>query len=377
MLDWWILFGLAGLLYLIECITWVSATAVAGVRNPFTSRWRCVDGDRLPGNDRGGWLIADPLAFSGSVILCRSWPIGLDSAGICTMGVAAGRERAEFIAFRDIRSVRAEFGDVFINDRRFARAGSAARAEYIAGHVLALRGLTTDERATRVARLLEDSFQTEPVATRWRHFRTSTRLIRVAAMSLFILFFAIAPAVLVTVPPARVWLPLLVALIMGVLCATGLFVVAHLALFPSRTGDRWLDAIPMILLPLSAMRAVDRLSRELFPDCDALVVLPEICGLPAALPVLRRQWFDLEQVAAATSAESNIEDDDAAGRCRQWFSRAQQAAAQSAAPNIVRALLAAPPAEEGMTSYCPRCHSQYAAGPNACGDCGGLTLQPL
>lgn len=86
--------------------------------------------------------------------------------------------------------------------------------------------------------------------------------------------FLPSPVLVFTLGPLRVWPVLLVAL----LALTGAIAVsyfrAHRRLFPELSYDRWMNALSMAVLPLSAMRGADKF-REL-PRAESEAVLKRL-----------------------------------------------------------------------------------------------------
>src|SRR5687767_7318719 len=99
----WIILGLvAAGLYLVECIAWIRSDAIVCFRQPLRRRWRCKRGDSLPGNDRGGVVLVEPMAWLGSLVVVEPWPFSLSPDGV--VDLSHDRRRGHeplFVSFSD------------------------------------------------------------------------------------------------------------------------------------------------------------------------------------------------------------------------------------------------------------------------------------
>src|SRR5215475_13557803 len=127
MSDWAILAYVAVALYGFECLSWIEAAGVACF-NPLLGRhWKARQGAALPGNERGGLALLDPMSLGGSLVVCHRWPLCMSPDGLANVAVnrvASYGTTRRYIPFEDIHNVRAEFGDIHINGARFARVSS-------------------------------------------------------------------------------------------------------------------------------------------------------------------------------------------------------------------------------------------------------------
>ena len=85
-------------------------------------------------------------------------------------------------------------------------------------------------------------------------------------------------------------------------------------------------------------------------------------------PILRRFAFDLQR-------QTDAPVDTPAAQCREWY-QAQQRAALS---RLLKALRRDPfhepeQLDDGLSAYCPRCHSQFQDGTTQCSDCADVRL---
>jgi len=363
MAEWLLLWLVAAVLYLFECCSWVSNgtwCCCRGVRG-----WRASSGGRLFGNDRGGIAFCHPLSQSGAILHSAEWPISISPGGVVCAPASQGslQSTPASWSFEEITSVSSRFGDVRINGVSIA-AGSDTLAADIAAHLSELRALPESKRASAIRLGIKHTLDVKDIEKIWDDFqRQSASLTRTARISLA-LVFVVAPLVIFVIGPYPAWLYLLAGLVgLGVVSARQLFVL-HRKYFKPAGFDRWVHALSIGFFPLSATRAVDRISKELFYGRHPLAVICAICPGPGAESALREQWFDLS-IAAAEPA-------------REWYRSALSLEAgkllQRAGFDAARQPAIDDPA---VVKFCPRCHGQFTGAAEACNDCPDVALIAL
>jgi hypothetical protein len=379
MSEWVALALVAALLYLVECLAWIESAAVACFRTPRGS-WTCAGGAALPGNERGGVALADPLHVRGSLAVCHVWPLSLSPDGVTNLtphgAVPPERPGVRYVSFEELKSARAEFGDIHVNGTLFARVASSVLARDLAAAIQRLGKASAERRDAEIAAIVEDTLDAKGAAEAWAAFGRRTRTLSAWCTALCGYTFIVAPAVLFLIGPFPWWMFLLavwLALAIGI--SIGCFRV-HAKLHPHAAYDRWVNALSMVLLPLAAIRCVDRLSRDALCRYSSAVVAPMLCGPGAAAAAVREQVIDLR----------NGPDPDAIGdahvqaaRCAEWFG-ALVAALTERALRRAKLSVSEPPLRDGeaMISYCPRCHAQFGrpAG-EPCSVCPRVRLVPF
>jgi len=177
----------------------------------------------------------------------------------------------------------------------------------------------------------------------------------------FVLVFIVAPLSIVVLGPYPVWIYLLAGLLgLGVVSARQLFVL-HRKYFKPAGFDRWVHALSIGFFPLSATRAVDRLTKELFYGRHPVAVICAMCPGPAAESALREQWFDLSIPAAEPARDwyrSALAVEVGRLLDRAGFDAARQ-------PSID---------DPAVVKFCPRCHGQFTGAADACNDCPDVAL---
>jgi hypothetical protein len=372
----WAILGLVALgLYLLECVAWIEAAAVACFKPPSRSLWKCGQGTSFPGNDRGGLIMADPTRLEGSVIVCHAWPFSVSPHGLTNCPADGGISlppEVRFVAFADVRTIRAEFGEIHVNGTPLTHVSSSVLASHLARQIERIRRSPFDQRASEITNVVRATLDQRGAAAQWASFAKRSQALSLLCLALFLIIFIISPAVLLALGPYPSWMYLLAG-IMGVTISTSItYFRTHAAMYPEAGYDRWVHAVSMTLLPVGAIRCVDKLSREALSRYGPAVVAPMLCGIENAVPVLRQQLIDV----TSTSPDSGLDPSGAAADCVRWFRYLLATETQAALERTNVPVLKAPvPDNEAMVSYCPRCHAQF--GPSAatsCPSCAGIQL---
>jgi hypothetical protein len=363
--DWWVLLAILYALYVVECLAWIDRASWVCFTVPLRGFWRCTRGSELPGNDRGGFLLANPLSASPAVAVCALWPISISPEGVSN-GTSA------YVPFTDIRSVRGDLSGLYVNGQLMARA-SLPLGLFLAGLIDDCR--TADGSARReqeIRKALATAADASKALARWTESRQQTRAVEVSATILFWYTLVFAPAVIAIIGPYPTW-PWLLA---GLIISTGLtatqYFRAHATLYPALRFERWVQATAMILLPVGAIRAAVNLSRYVLEQYNPFAVLPALCGGDASAQDLRAVLWDLQRLPARDAATTE------SSRCVEWCRAATVSAAIEAISASKIDLNAAPkPDDEGSVSYCPRCHVQFKSAGVMCHICDDVRVVPF
>ena len=126
----------------------------------------------------------------------------------------------------------------------------------------------------------------------------------------------------------------------------------------------------MILLPLSAVRSSDKLTRDALFLHSGLIVAPLVAG-DGALRYLRSELMDLKRQERIDGAHDDLDG------CVRWFRAVLAAEARTALGDLYdRAFEPPAPEDEASAAYCPRCHTQYVtAAQRTCVDCPDVLLK--
>ena len=373
MFDWWVLLAIVYALYLVECVAWIDRAAWVCFTVPARGRWRCTRGSELPGNDRGGFLLANPLSSSPAVVACGLWPISISPAGVSNVpaGEPASARAPAYVAFTDIRSVRADLNGLSVNGQLLARA-SLPLSNVLAGLIDSCRTADLNQREIQIREALAEAADGRRVQRRWMECLQRTRRVQKSAALLFWYTLAVAPAVIAIVGPYPTWPWLLAGLAIGTAVTATQYFQAHAALYPAMRFERWVQATAMMLLPVGAMRAAVNLSRPVLEPFSPFAVLPSLCSANGAARHLRAALWDLQRLPAP-----DYVTEEWAG-CVEWCRAATVAAANDAIRAAKIDLHAAPDKEdEGSVSYCPRCHVQFKSAAVMCHVCDTVEVVPF
>jgi hypothetical protein len=369
MSDWLVLIVVAYALYLIECFAWITSSACACFRHPFTGKWRAAKGDQLLGNDRGGLAFVDPLALSGGLVVCDSWPFSVDAQGVTNLrpdGSSDG-SKALYIPFEEIRTIRGELGEIRINNRRFVSVGSSAAASFLTRQIERVWRQAAKARAPEIQTMIAATLDHEQADATWLSFQSRTRPLFMLCASLQVFLFVVSPFVVFLIGPYPSWMYLLAGVFLIALVTAVMYFRTHATLYPESQYDRWVHTFAMVLLPVAAIRCVDKLSRDALCQYNPAVVAPAVCGLEAATPFVRRQLIDI----STPSGSCGFDDVSAeALRCVEWFRHTLTSHTQSALGRLNVNVFAPPIRDDrSMVSYCPRCHAQFTKVDGCCPEC--------
>jgi hypothetical protein len=184
-------------------------------------------------------------------------------------------------------------------------------------------------------------------AARLTLLRRHGAAVRVLANALFVATFGgFAIVLLAFDAPPFIW-----ALVASI---AGLWIATAIALVRARRALAGLapqpPLLPIVLSPLSVMRAQDTLASRLLAGLHPLAVASVACPPPKLAALARRYYY---------TSDGGIDGDVAA------FLKTQ---------GLLPLVTAAPAQDNGTQAYCPRCSAQYVEGATACVDCDGRSL---
>lgn len=360
----WVALGLLAIgFYLYECCTWTPATAFACFRKPLRQSWHAAAGAELPGNESGGFALSDPLTFSGNYIQCAAWPIAISPDGVCIDSA----EATQFWPFESIRTISAHEKSVRFNGDTIIRTASETLARELASQLGRCKELPPARRSEPIRAAINQSLDPNMVRSAWSGFLKSSRALNVLAALPLLWLAVITPIVMYLFGPLATWPYLLGGLLLCALAVCAEFIRVHRKELPN-VSDRWLHAVSMTLFPIAAIRAADRISKERLAHFNPATIVGVFCSDAEGDPILRRIGFDLEQPIAPSP-------DPQIARCREWFRAQQRSAFAGLLTSIGRHPFAQPQrTDPSMSSYCPRCHSQFSDGVAECSDCDAAHL---
>jgi hypothetical protein len=424
-------------LYLSECSLWVGHGSVA-LRAAVGRRFGVVHPPAFPGNDRGGWVVLNPLPPLGSAFACHQWPVALTAAGVgpatgqsvnfsarpTPVGADAGGGPgpADPPAYRweAVRGARAD-GDVVHLDltpggerpgggrpgderrsggRPFVKLADAPAAARLADLVARLAAAPAARRPRMIDRVVRASFDVAAAAERAARVRRATVVLRGVCVLLFLLLFVAVPALVALGLFSFLILRLLPLAVACWWSAVALFYLAHRELAPADRAGRWKAVAVMLFAPTAAIRACDAAGKQALAGVDPVAAAAALCRPEAFATFARRALLDLHFPLAADvapaaeprsagepqsadetlSATETLSADEARAAAAEFRATlAGHVARVMAAKGVDPAAALSTPAaaDPAHLSYCPRCRAEYVVPTGTCQDCGGLALRPL
>jgi hypothetical protein len=173
---------------------------------------------------------------------------------------------------------------------------------------------------------------------------------------LWIYLFVGAPIVIATFGLARTWLVLVVILLLWLVAIVVMFRRAWRQLYAGKASAWKSDAVLMVLSPLGAIRAADKLTRAALAASNPLQAASLVAAPEEFCRLARLMYFD--QAAPLPAIKEDVDRILQKRRIRALFD-------------------AAPAPEPGMTGFCPRCHTQVMRSSGNCPDCVELAVTPF
>jgi hypothetical protein len=196
------------------------------------------------------------------------------------------------------------------------------------------------------------AFDTTAIQTRVDAFAAATRTLTALSIALFSFTFIVLPAWLANLSLAATWI-WIVVYVLGMMALIGTAALrADRRLYP-RATSRSERILPMMLSPISAMRAPQHLSRDLLDDFHHLAITFVLCDRATFRAAVRRALFDARRADDPNGGEVTRQIEGLLDRTR---TRA--------------AVMAAPDAQDNCRAFCPRCDAQYVDASASCADCG-------
>ncbi len=365
-----------------ECACWIRRGAVV-FRTWLGRKWRPAHPGTLLANQHGGLVFAPPLPPLGTVLTGNQLPVSLSPDGVLAFVASAanpgGRppQTGGFVRFAEVQKVEAKGKNIRVNGQRLLKATSATYAADLATQIQQFAKLPRERRQRAIEAAVDDALDCESIEQRWQEFQAQTSLLRWMTNALFGYLFVLVPLVAWRSELARIWAPLLVGLLASSFTIAVLFRRAHLRFYPRAEDDRFNHFLVVMLSPLSAIRALDLLSRPLFETFHPLALASVFCS-PADFSALAEAVLrELRHPAMPTCprADTGAEATELEAR-KLWLRKVEQFIKQS---GLNGATLLQPPSrtDPACLTYCPRCLAQFTTAEGTCADCGGLPLVPF
>lgn len=376
----WIFVVLLGL-YLAESFVWLRPGTVA--IGTWFGRFRDPGAPfRLIGNDTGVFILGG-LAPWDATFLVEPSPLSISVDGVVAFVPSSPLQpdrrsggAAEF-DWRSLNSVTVEGRSVVCGDHLMCVTRSPASARSLASAVVRVAGCSDERRAAAVSELQAQAFDVAAVEELYQRWRSSTRRLRLASSGLFVWLLPFAALIhygILPLPWERdatfVWSFLGIGLVWWWWAVVEAF-VAHRQVLREDYGGRWKLFLSSLVSPPVAMRAADRIARDipwmihpaalfkaigqqglLEQHAPAMVRDLEYPRLPEVMPEHTADARAIIRSSEANTRESLERLLDSCGICYQDALRP---------PEIE---------DEAVKSYCPRCLDDYLADDAWCDACG-------
>ena len=356
------LYALFLILYLFECLAWVPRRSVGFFH--FAARWR----GRLAFRPNASWSVSvvfgKPWPPLSPPWLAEPLPFAIDPDGLTLIESHRRRIVWEDLAPVSARGYRVESGELFVATTA-TRKGSAALAKTLER----IRTSPAKKREAGVRKFLDARFDLEAPLDRQREFYKSVQALRVCSNALWLaLFGGLGVAV-----GTHSMLVLLGAAALSLLLWPINSVVFHFTVrklartwLPRAQGPDLAKRLVAMLSPISGVRAVDMLAREVWANLDPLTVAAALLSPPHLATFAR-------PLVVAMQAR---EGDDLAWWRAETRQRMEHVLTQK---NVDLAAMFSPPKRENdhAETYCPSCLAQYESGRKPGESCPNETCQDV
>ncbi|MSU59315.1 MAG: hypothetical protein EXS35_14290 [Pedosphaera sp.] len=379
MSDVQLLFVVLAVLYGWECACWLRRGSVA-FSSWFGRGWQLFHPGALIGNQRGGFIFAAPLPPLGWFVTANQFPLSLSSDGVLAFVATnvnpAGRaaQSGRFIAWNDVRQVRARGRKVLVNGEVFLSLFSLSRANQLAEDLQRLAKLKPAQREPAIAELLRDTLDAKTVERRWQEALPPAKPVRLLSNVLFVYLVAFAPVLIWQFGLRATWLNLLLGLLALTATTAFFFRRAHFQLFPKAGDERFTHTLTILLAPVTATRAHDALLRPLFESFHPLAPAKVLLAEKDFREFARRVLLDLRHPALPVCPDEKPEVKATELHGRNALRAAAEKFLKQAGLEPDSLCRAPAPLDESCRAYCPRCEAQFTSADGQCADCGGLAL---
>jgi len=365
--DLELLFLVLVCLYGWECACWVRPGSIAFI-TWLGKKWRPLSGSAV-GNQSGSFILTPPFPPLGNVLSANALPIFFSSEGVVPVGVggAAGKVR-----FDDIKTVEAKGRRLLLNGKVFLKAASVGLADYLAQCIKSLSKLRAPERNAAIEKILRETFDAKAIEERWEKFQQKIGALNWLVNWLFFYVFAFIPMVIWRFGLKMTWIGLLAGLLLITVSIAIFFQRTHKAFYPKAEDERFTHFLTIMLSPVTAIRAMDIVSRPLLETFHPLAVAGVFCSAEKlrelAAPVWRDIRFPTLRGGGAVLSGADEESRAAFRKTVENFLKRNKI-------NPDELLRPPQPLDDTSIAYCPRCLSQFMKTDGGCPDCGGLPLQ--
>lgn len=344
------LFLIVLVIYVVQCICWVSPRSVVFGLDFRGRGKRSRQGIILNALETAG-ILANPFPPL-TPLLAVQWP----AFEVTPDGIQFESKEGEAI------SIPWEKLKVTHSETRLRCNGSLAfkGSEFQVLQYVELLGQLQQARRGQRGQMIQEwvgkMMNRQAASRRLRIFALRTRWLRIVAILQFVFLFLLVPLSFARFGTLIVWRLIVMLVVISIAITVDLWIV-HKSLFPKAGEHRFKSASITLLSPIAAIRACDVVARDLLSGYHPVAVAA------AVLPVEEFRRFAGEQLRLC--------------RFGDYLDKQYQATLQKAMERAIRhegvdpeELLRPPEREGDCVVYCPRCLAQYTKQREGCSDCG-------
>lgn len=353
-----VLFPFLVLLYLIDCIACVGYQHLL-----FSSHFGRYFKLKKPGLHVIGLL---PIS---EVVISHNLAIFLTSHGFYTMAgksytnnIRYEAESLRLIAYEDVTKIEVDGKVIKVNDEAHLKFPTSTSAQQMGSLLQELTCSETSDRHQKIREFLRERTDLQKIRTVRENYQPLA-YIKMLSSILFVNVFGILPLAIYSKLSLYVNLAVIVYLSIGIylLILISSYILRR-KLFDTVKSQTLLAMLPTILSPVTAMRIIKDLTKEIYARFDYLAVSAELLPSNAFKSLMREEYL---RIIYANKNEQNTE-------LSEFLSLRQSALLNLLTDTGIRLdeLLVAPKRQDpSATSYCPICLNEYRSGTGKCVDC--------
>ncbi|MCC7073846.1 MAG: hypothetical protein IT383_21240 [Deltaproteobacteria bacterium] len=364
-------------LTLAECAWWVRHGAVV-LRAPwYVGRGALATLSSSLGNERGAFAFMNPLPPFGRAYVLEPWPFSISEEGVVNVrSFSFAHEhrpagRPVVVAWDAVETLARDDASVLVNGAPFATCASKHHAEAARRALQAMKDAKPKDRARVLEEIIEAHLDPEQVSARTREHRSAGVSSLIGAFGLFVALFGALPVEVAQRGLER-WQWLVTILYAWVALVAVATWTVHRVLYGKRAerlgasrGERVAQLVMMVLAPYTALRATDKVGRNLLAGCHPIAAALALADTRAGRDAVLRALRDVQ------SPRPLVLDDGARAIEASFRARLAKVAKKKAEGRGVEvsSLADPPPLRAGQLAWCPRCRTPYRQASGTCADC--------
>jgi hypothetical protein len=344
------LFLIVLLVYLVQCICWVSPESVVFALS--------VRGRGKRKSQGFVWNAFDVAAFFANPLpplsppLVMHWP----SFQLNPDSIAFSGPDGEPVSILWEKLTISHSGPkLFCNGTQVFK-GNEIQVQSYSGLLQQLRQARRSQREQIIHNWLRKGMSTQSAARHVKVFHRRSFWLRLVSNMQFFFLFLFLPLAITVFAPRVLWVAIIAVVLTSITIAME-FWILHKELLGKAADTRFKSILTIALSPISAIRACDVIGRDLLGNYHPVAVASAIC---------QPEHFE-------TLAGEQLRAIKFGGSSSQWYQKKMQGFIEQ----IVRQkglqpeqLLIPPVQASGCIVYCPRCFAQYVTERTECADCG-------